>query len=95
MYHALGKTSVYDFKTIIIMSAIKNNPVKLDDVNISEMNFGSDIGRIKDMTTQIKPNPVISDYIEIPQELIEKQQDISLCINNMFINGMAFSNHFT
>jgi hypothetical protein len=45
------------------MNAIKNNPVLLEDVKISDMNFGSDIGRIKSKTTRIKPNPVISDHI--------------------------------
>jgi hypothetical protein len=90
LYHALGTPSVHDFNATIIMNAIKNNPVTLEDVKISEMIFGSDIGRIKDKTTRINPNPVISDYIEIPQELIEKQQDITLRINTLFINEIAF-----
>jgi hypothetical protein len=90
LYHALGTPSIHDFKATIIMNAIKNNPVTLEDVKISERIFGPDIGRIKGKTTRIKPNPVVSDYIEIPQELIEKQQDITLCIDTMFINGIAF-----
>jgi hypothetical protein len=52
--------------------------VTLEDVMISEMTFGLDIGRIKGKTKRIKSNPVVSDYIEIPQELIENQQDIFL-----------------
>jgi hypothetical protein len=72
------------------MNAIKNIPVTLEDVKISEMIFGSDIGRIKGETIRIKPIPVVSDYIEIPQEMVEKQQDIILCIDTMFINGIAF-----
>jgi hypothetical protein len=76
------------------MNTIKNNPVTLEDVKISEMIFGSDIGRIKVNTTRIKPIPVVSDYIEIPQELIEKQQDITLCIDTMFINEIVFLQQF-
>jgi predicted transcriptional regulator len=90
LYHALETTSVHDFKTIIIMNVIKNNPVSLEDLKISERIFGSYIGRIKSKTTRIKPNPVISDYMEIPQESIEEQRDIALCIETMFINGIAF-----
>jgi hypothetical protein len=72
------------------MNAIRNNPVTIEDVNISEMIFGSNIGRIKGKTTRSKPNPVISDYIEIPSELIDKQQNVTLCIDTMFVNGVAF-----
>jgi hypothetical protein len=81
---------INDFKATIIMNPIKNNPVTSEDVKISEMIFGPDIGRVKGKTTRIKPNPVVSDYIDIPQELIEKQQDIILCIRTMFINWIAF-----
>jgi hypothetical protein len=66
----LGTPSVHDFKTIIIMNAIKNKPVTLKDVKISEMIFGSYVERINDKATRIKPNPVMSDHIKIPQELI-------------------------
>jgi hypothetical protein len=54
------------------------------------MIFGSNIGRIKGKTTRSKPNPVISDYIEIPSELIDKRQNVTLCIDTMCVNGVAF-----
>jgi hypothetical protein len=54
------------------------------------MIFGSDIRRIRGKTTRIKPNPEVSDYFEIPQELIEKNQYITLYIETMFINGIVF-----
>jgi hypothetical protein len=75
------------------MNAIKNNPVTLEDLKISEI-FGSDIGGIKGKIKRIKPNPVISDYIEIPQELIEKHHDITKCIDTMYINGIYFLQQF-
>jgi hypothetical protein len=64
LYHAPGTPSVHDFKTTINMSAIKNNHVTLEDVKISEMIFGSNIGRIKGKKTRSKPNPILSNYIE-------------------------------
>jgi hypothetical protein len=72
------------------MNAMKNNPVTFEDVNIYEIIFGSGIRKINYKTTRIKPNPVISDYIDIPKELIEKHQYITQCINNMFIDGIVF-----
>ena len=34
--------------------------------------------------------PVVSDYIEIPRELIQAQQDVILCMDTMQINGLYF-----
>ena len=42
-------------------------------MKISEAIFGPDIRRIKGKTTRAKPNPVVSDYIEISPELVERQ----------------------
>jgi hypothetical protein len=66
---------------------IKNNPVTLEDIKITESIFGPDIGNLKGKTTRGKPSPVVSDYIEIPPELIQAQQDVVLCMDTMYING--------
>jgi hypothetical protein len=73
------------------MNSIRKNPVTIEDVNISEAIFGPDIGGIQGKTTRSKPNPVFSDYIEIPPELVRRQQHVTLCIDTMFVNGIAFS----
>jgi hypothetical protein len=36
LYHALGTPSISDFKAIIRMNAIKNNPITLEDIKIAE-----------------------------------------------------------
>jgi hypothetical protein len=46
-------------------------------------------GRIKGTTTRTKPTPVISNYIVIPEELINKQKDVTLCIYTMYVDGIA------
>jgi hypothetical protein len=72
------------------MNSIRNNPVTIEDVNLSGAIFGPDIGGIQGKTTRSKPNPVVSDYIEILPELVRRQQNVTLCIDTMFINGIAF-----
>ena len=90
LYHALGTPSLNDFKSIIKTNAIKNLPVTLDDINIAEKIFGTDIGALKGKTTRQKPAPVVSDYIEIPKELISNHQHITLCMDGIKINGLPF-----
>ena len=72
------------------MNLIANNPVTIEDIEIAEQIFGSDIGSLKGKTTRKKPIPVVDDYIAIPEELYAKQQDIVLCIDGIKVNGMLF-----
>jgi hypothetical protein len=90
LYHAIGTPSLNDFKSIIRMNIIGNNPVTTEDINIAEQIFGSDIGALKGKTVRKTPRQVIDDAIEIPNELIQSQQNVKLCIDIMYVNGMQF-----
>jgi hypothetical protein len=90
LYNALGSPSVKDFKAILQLNFIKNNPVRLEDIKIAESIFGPNIGSLRGKTTRRKLSPVVSDYIKIPPELIQAQQDVVLCMDTMYINGMSF-----
>ena len=90
IYHALGTPSVNDFKSIITANMVKNLPITIEDIKIAEKIFGPDVGALKGKTTRQKPAPVVSDYIEIPKELMYNHQNIILCMDGMKINGVVF-----
>ncbi|KAG7373397.1 hypothetical protein IV203_034121 [Nitzschia inconspicua] len=69
---------------------IANNPVTTKDIELAERIFGQDISALKGKTTRPKPVHVVEDYIAIPPELIESQQQITLCIDAMKVNGLWF-----
>jgi hypothetical protein len=90
LYHALEMPSINDFKAILRMNIIANDPVTIEDIKIAKQIFGSNIGSLKGKTTRQKLIPVVDDYIAIPEELYAKQQDIVLCIDGIKVNGMLF-----
>jgi hypothetical protein len=90
LYHALGSPSVHDFRAIIQTNAIRNLPITLEDIETIEMIFGPDIGALKGKTDRTKSAPVVSNYIEIPKEIIVNHQMVTLCIDAMNINGLTF-----
>ena len=64
LYHAIGTPSIHDFKAIIRMNTIGDNPVTTKDIDLAEKIFGPDIGRLKGKSTRQKPVPVVNDVIK-------------------------------
>jgi hypothetical protein len=83
-------SSIKNFKGIIRMNCIKGNPVTTEDIDIAQAIFGPDIGVIKGKTTPHRPTPVVADYVDIPEEILDCQQNITLCIDTMYVNKLAF-----
>jgi hypothetical protein len=88
--HALGTPSLNDFKAILRMNTMTNNPVTTEDIKVAERIFEPDIRVVKGKTSRRKPAPVVSDYIEIPRKLISTQRDVTLCIDAMKVDGLVF-----
>jgi hypothetical protein len=88
LYHIVGCPTVENFKHILRQNIIKNCPVTPEDVNIAEKIFGGEIGTLKGKSTRRRPTPVKDDLVEIPPELLEQHQDLTFCMDIMYINGM-------
>ena len=90
LLHSIGCPSVDDLKNLIKMNSIQNNPVTQEDVDMAEKIFGPDVASLKGKTTRKKSIPVVNDVVQIPPELKLKQQNVDLCIDTFYINGLAF-----
>jgi len=90
LYHAVGPPSIPDFRAALRMNLIRNNPVTNTDITLAEKIFGEDISSIKAKSTRSKPIPVVEDLIDIPSELISVQQDITLAMDGLQVNGLKF-----
>ena len=87
LYHILGAPTIAAFKAMLKGNVIKNCPITHEDVNNAQKIFGPAISTLKGKSTRMTPKPVINDEISIPPELIEKNRNIVLCIDTLFING--------
>jgi hypothetical protein len=75
---------------MIRMNLIKNNVVTTEDVNLAMKAYGPDISGIKGKTTRQKPTTVVDNTVEIPEGLLEMQQDLKVSMDGMTVNSMIF-----
>ena len=55
-------------------------------MEISENIFRPGVSTLKVRTTRQRAKVLVDDFIEIPRQLIDDNQDFILCIDIMFIN---------
>ena len=79
-----------DFKRIVRTNGLKNCPITIKDISIAEKIFGDDVSTLKGKTTRKKPNIVVNEYIEVPEELMQAQRDAHLCVDIMYIPMQMF-----
>jgi hypothetical protein len=90
LYESMGTPTVDNLKAMICMNLIKNNVVTTDDINLATKAYGPDVGDIKGETTRGKPTPVISNIVEIPDELLEVQQYLVVSMDGLTESSLKF-----
>jgi hypothetical protein len=90
LLEVMGLPTVDDLKAMIQMNLIKNCKVTTEDVNLAMKAYGPDISGIKEKITRRKPITVVDNTVEIPEELLEIQQDLKVSMDGMTVNSMKF-----
>ena len=90
LFNLVGGRSVEDLKSAIRMNLNRNNQVTNKAVQWATNINGPDIGQLKVHTTRRRPNPFVDTSIDIPDELLEVQKDVTIEIDGLKINGLKF-----
>jgi len=91
LYVNLGRPYNNQFMKLIQSSFIANCPVTSEHVLRAQYIYGSDVASIKGKTSRIQPRHIVSnDIIPVPQFVREYHNDVTLCADIFFVNGMAF-----
>ena len=90
LYEMIRFPSMKDYKTIIQMNGIKNCPVTVDNIKMSQKIYKRNIHVLKGKSVHTKPKVVVKDYIEICKEIKMKNEDIEPCADIMYIQKVIF-----
>ena len=72
--HLLGFPSEQNFGSILHSNMIVNCPVTFDDVKYAKLSCGHDVTSSKFKSVRRKPDSVVTDYVEIPREILESHK---------------------
>ena len=88
--HLLGFPLEPYFENMVSSNMIVNCPVNFSDLKNAKLIFGPDITSLKGKLVRSNSVSVVTDYVEIPREILEscKEQEVSTDI--IFINKLPF-----
>ena len=88
--HLLGFLSERYFENMVRSNMIVNFPVTFSDVKNAKLIFGPDITSLKGKSVRRKPASVVTEYVEIPREILESCTELEVLTDIMFINKLPF-----
>lgn len=86
----LGFPSDEDYKWIVRTGIIKNCPVTVEDITTATDIFGPDLHSLKGKTTWRQPPAVQVEHVDVPQQIYDRNKDVVLVTDFMFIQGLPF-----
>ena len=78
MMHLLAFLLERDFGNMIHSNMIVKCPVIFDDVKNAILIFGPDAISLKGKSVIRKPDSVVTDYIDIPREILKSRKGLEL-----------------
>ena len=90
VFKVLGTLTVPNLKTVIRINLIKDNEIIFNDLDSEEKAFSQDTGSLKGKTICSNPEVVLDQNVEILEELLNINKDLTLSINRITINRLKF-----
>ena len=90
----VGRPSTKDLIRYVTRNQLPNCPITKEDIMNAEIIFGPDVGSLKGKTTRQDPPKVRMVRSMLPDDVLERNQDVTLCADIMYINGNPFLSLF-
>jgi len=88
-YGMVGTPLPKDFNNMVRGNGIKNFPVTHEDCVVADAIWGRDVHSLKDKSTRMQAKSVTTDFVAIPQEVLDLHMDVTLTADVVFTKKLA------
>ena len=88
--HLQGFPSERDFEKMLHSKIIVIFPVTFEYVKNAKLIFGPNVTSLKGKSVRRKPDSVITDYVETPQEILKSRKELEVSTEIILINKLSF-----
>jgi hypothetical protein len=86
----IGHPSYTDFIAIVKNNLLPSINITVKDVEHAERIFGKELGSLQGKTVRSRPDPVITDYVEVPPDIMELHNDVTIAADITNVDRMQF-----
>ena len=86
----VGNPSPMYYINMVSSGMILNCPVAPEEVSNTNTTFGPDVASLKGKTTRKHSNPVVKEYLDIPQTILDINNKVTLVEGVVVVNGLYF-----
>jgi hypothetical protein len=90
LQNTIGRPSTKSYVNIVKQNLLKNCPITVKDIAAAEDIFGPNLGSLKGKTARRGGEHVVIEIEGVPQSIMERYRDVTLCIDIMYVNKIAF-----
>ena len=86
----IGSPLERHFQGLVCNNLLHDCPITSHDITTAHAIFGPDLANIRGKRVRRKPEQVETDYVEIPCGIIDINLWVTLMVDVMFVDGVAF-----
>ena len=86
----LGHHSRKDFEGMVHLNLIAKCPVTPEIISHAHQLFAENLAVVSGKTVCRKPEQVVTDYVQIPRDVIQKNKYVTLTADVMHVNNLPF-----
>jgi hypothetical protein len=86
----VGYPSEKDFKNIVSSNMIRNCPMAPEDISAANIIFSPNVTSLKGKTVRATQKPVLTEYVEVPKEIVDLNKEVTIMSDVMFVAGLGF-----
>ena len=86
----IGAPTKWEYQALVRLNLLQDCPITNYDIVNAHKIFGPDLANIKGKTVRRRPEHVSTEIINIPQQILENQSNVTLSADVMFVNGVPF-----